>query len=288
MPGTLYVVSTPIGNLEDITLRALRILKEVDVIAAEDTRHTAILLRRYDIRTPTTSFHEHNERDKTAALVARLRRGETVALVSDAGTPGVSDPGYRLVRATLDAGLAVQAVPGPSAILAALVSSGFPSDSFTFLGFPPRKSGARQLWAQRLAAEPRTVVFFEAPHRLRHTLDSLSTVLGNRPICVARELTKVHEQLVIRPINEQLRLLTSPKGEYVVLVPPQSAYADNVDTVQDPTDKDVSLFIGELTNNEASSKRASVTLAAKHFRLPPKAIYAALERAKKQQNLVQT
>ena len=280
--STLYIVSTPIGNLEDITLRAIRVLKEVDLIAAEDTRHTSILLHRYDIRTPTTSFHEHNERQKTPALLTRLGRGERIALVSDAGTPGISDPGYRLVKAAREAGYDVQAVPGPSAVLAALVSSGFSTDSFTFLGFPPRKGEARRNWVNDLAAEPRTVVFFEAPHRLRQTLEELGAILGNRPICVAKELTKIHEKLVIQPINGPVSALNPIRGEYVVVVSPIGE-AERLDS-QGPTESQLASFIGQTTDLLGGSKREGIARAARHFGLSSREVYAALERAKKSQN----
>ena len=171
MPGTLFVVATPIGNLEDITARALRVLREVAVIAAEDTRRTAHLLARYAIATPTTSLHEHNESGKSASLIARLQRGDSVALVSDAGTPTISDPGGRLIRAAIDAGIRVEPIPGPSAVLAALAASGLPTDSFTFLGFPPTRSKDRKQWFERAAScSAGPVVFFEAPHRIQATL----------------------------------------------------------------------------------------------------------------------
>jgi len=282
---TLYVVSTPIGNLEDITLRALRILKEVNLIAAEDTRRTAGLLHRYDIRTPSTSFHDHNEREKTPVLLDRLALGENVALVSDSGTPSVSDPGCRLVKAALDAGYRVQSIPGPSAVLSALVSSGFPADAFTFLGFPPRKRAARREWAARLAREPHTVVFFEAPHRLRATLQDLESLLAERPICLAKELTKIHEKLVVRPITELLRELDPLKGEYVVVVPPAGKPKD---IRQAPSDQTLTDFIGQITERGPLSKRAGITLAARHFDVPSRTVYAALERTKKTQNRAKT
>lgn len=283
--STLYIVSTPIGNLEDITLRAIRVLKQVDLIAAEDTRHTSILLHRYEIRTPTTSFHEHNERQKTPTLLARLGRGDQVALVSDAGTPGISDPGYRLVKAAREAGYGVQAVPGASAVLAALVSSGFPTDSFTFLGFPPRKAEARRIWVSDLAAEPRTVVFFEAPHRLRRTLEDLRSLLVERPICVAKELTKVHETLVVQPIEMAISAVSPIRGEYVVIVSPpdkndKTARRDS----QGPTERELTKFIGQTTEYLGGSKREGIVRAARHFGLSSREVYAALERAKKSQN----
>jgi len=284
--GTLYIVSTPIGNLEDITLRALRILKEVDVIAAEDTRHTGILLSRYDIRTPTTSFHEHNEREKTSALLARLDNGESLALVSDAGTPSISDPGYRLVKAAREAGHRVYAIPGPSAVLAALVSSGFPTDSFTFLGFPPRKAEARRLWISQLATTPRTVLFFEAPHRLRKTLDDLASILGERPICVAKELTKIHELLVIQPISALLSSLNPVRGEYVIVVPPVERFVYS--GIQPLTDEELTDYVGRITDNAHVTRRARIAQTARQFGLSSRDVYAAIERTKKQQKTSQT
>jgi 16S rRNA (cytidine1402-2'-O)-methyltransferase len=284
--GTLYIVSTPIGNLEDITLRALRILKEVDVIAAEDTRHTGILLSRYDIRTPTTSFHEHNEREKTSALLARLDNGESLALVSDAGTPSISDPGYRLVKAAREAGHRVYAIPGPSAVLAALVSSGFPTDSFTFLGFPPRKAEARRLWISQLATTPRTVLFFEAPHRLRKTLDDLASILGERPICVAKELTKIHELLVIQPISALLSSLNPVRGEYVIVVPPVERFVYS--GIQPLTDEELTDYVGRITDSAHVTRRARIAQTARQFGLSSRDVYAALERTKKQQKTSQT
>src|SRR5687767_4748725 len=179
MPGTLYVVATPIGNLEDVTLRALRVLREVAVIAAEDTRRTARLLQHYSISTPTTSLHEHNERARSSWIVKRLRGGESVALVSDAGTPVVSDPGAWLVAAAHQAAVPVVPVPGPSAVIAALSASGLTGDQFLFVGFPPSRSGARKRWLAELKDEPRLVAFYEAPHRIRQSLQDLLDVLGD-------------------------------------------------------------------------------------------------------------
>ncbi len=208
MPGTLYVVATPIGNLEDVTLRALRILREVSVIAAEDTRRTSRLLQHYSISTPTTSLHAHNEAGKTPSLIARLQGGESIAVVSDAGTPVVSDPGARLIAAAHDAGLRVEPVPGPSAALAVISGSGFGGEGFVFAGFPPARSGARAEWLSKLASETRPVVLYEAPHRIRQTLEAMLSILGDRTVALGRELTKLHEELVIRPISGTCR--TSP------------------------------------------------------------------------------
>ena len=230
MAGTLYLVATPIGNLEDITLRALRLLGEVDLIAAEDTRRTSILLRHHGISTRTTSLHAHNERRKTLELLAKLLKGDSVALVSDAGTPLVSDPGLELVQAAQDAGVAVVPVPGASAPIAALIASGAPTASFRFVGFPPRKLSARRSWCRSLIAAGDTTVFFEAPHRLDTTLRLLRDVIPERRIALCRELTKIHEELVVRPICVVLEGLARPRGEYTCVVwpadqpvePPQS------------------------------------------------------------------
>jgi 16S rRNA (cytidine1402-2'-O)-methyltransferase len=193
--GTLFLVATPIGNLEDITLRALRILGEASCIAAEDTRQTRKLLERYQIRVPVISYHEHNKQARLGEVLARLAQGD-VALVSDAGTPALSDPGYELVRAALEAGHGVQAVPGPSAPIAALVASGLPTDAFVFLGYLPRRAAERRAGLQALSEERRTVLAFEVPHRLRQALADLEAVLGSeRRLAVARELTKLHEEI---------------------------------------------------------------------------------------------
>src|SRR6185436_708096 len=218
MPGTLYVVATPIGNLEDITARALRVLGDVALIAAEDTRRTAHLLSRYAIRTPTTSLHEHNETTKTPALIERLGRGESIALVSDAGTPVISDPGRHLIRAAIEARITVESVPGPSAVMTALAASGASTESFLFLGFPPVKSKDRTLWFERLGNERQTTVFFEAPHRIRATLEQMLSVVGDCPIVLCRELTKIHESLVRGPISHVLRVIGEAKGEITVVV----------------------------------------------------------------------
>src|SRR5713101_2514268 len=202
MPGTLFVVATPIGNLEDITARALRVLREVTLIAAEDTRRTAHLLARYAITTPTTSLHEHNEHQKASTLVARLERGENIALVSDAGTPTISDPGQRLIQDAISAGIRIEPVPGPSAVIAALAICGFPSDSFYFMGFPPNKSKDRILWFERARTVAGTIVFYEAPHRIRETLEQFQRAIGDCEVVICRELTKAHESLVRGHISQ--------------------------------------------------------------------------------------
>lgn len=196
MPAVLYIVATPIGNLEDLTFRAVRILKEADLIACEDTRHTRHLLDHYGIRTPTISYHEHNETARAEELVARLRNGESIALVSDAGTPLISDPGYRIVTAAASAGFQIVPIPGASAAIAALTASGLPTDAFRFCGFLPTKAGQRRRSLEAVVAEPATLVFYEAPHRILETLADMRAVLGNRPAVIARELTKIHEEFL--------------------------------------------------------------------------------------------
>ncbi len=221
MPGTLYLIATPIGNLEDITYRAVRLLGEADLIACEDTRQTRKLLDHYGIRKPTVSYHEHNEAERAAELAVRLLAGETVALVSDAGMPLVSDPGYRLVRAAIENGIPVQPVPGPSAALAALAASGLPTHAFYFGGFLPSKPGQRAKTLQALAAETATLVFYEAPHRLVEALEAIETVLGPRPMVVARELTKLHEEFLrgtAAEIRAQLAERDGVKGEITLLI----------------------------------------------------------------------
>lgn len=228
-PGTLFVVATPIGNLEDLTFRALRTLREVDLIAAEDTRRTSKLLARYEIRKPLVSLREHNEHRESARLVEKMKAGQHIALVSDAGTPGISDPGAPLVRAARQAGLAVVPVPGPSAVAAALSVSGIELTEFAFMGFPPRSGAEREEWMKRLQDEPRTVVFFEAPHRIERTLAYLVVLLVNRPIQVNKEITKIHEQLVVYPSSTG-RLEGTVAGEYTVVVEPALTSEGHFDT----------------------------------------------------------
>jgi 16S rRNA (cytidine1402-2'-O)-methyltransferase len=220
MAGVLYIVATPIGNLEDITLRALRVLKEVDLIAAEDTRHTRILLDHYDIRIPLTSYHEHNERAKAQSLIARLLGGENIALVSDAGTPAISDPGYRLIVEAISAGIRVIPLPGASALAAALSASGLPSDRFAFEGFLPAKKLERKTKLQELRQDHRTLIFYEAPHRLSESLQDMLEILGDRQIAVGRELSKVHEEFLRGTVSEVMAGLADHeiKGEVTVVV----------------------------------------------------------------------
>ena len=218
MPGTLFVVATPIGNLEDITARALRVLRQVRVIAAEDTRRTGHLLSRYAIATPTTSFHHRNESAKIRSVIARLESGEEVALVSDAGTPTISDPGQRLIRAAIDAGIRVEPIPGPSSAVSALAASGMAGQSFTFLGFPPIRAKDRRILMEDVRSAGRTVVFFEAPHRIRTTPGQIARLVGDRQVSIARDLTKGHEQFVRGPTSVALDRLTSVLVSFTVVI----------------------------------------------------------------------
>lgn len=218
MPGTLYLIATPIGNLEDITLRALRILREVDLIACEDTRQTQKLLRHYGLEKRTVSYHEHNEELRAPELVAQLEEGVNVALVSDAGTPLISDPGYRLVVKAIERGVRVEPIPGASAVLAALAASGLPTDVFQFGGFLPARSSQRRKVLAGLKEASATVIFFEAPHRIRETLADIAEVLGPRPVVLARELTKIHEQFLRGTAEELLRSPIPLKGEFTLLI----------------------------------------------------------------------
>ncbi len=279
MSGTLFVVATPIGNLEDITIRALRVLRDVAVIAAEDTRRTAQLLARHAIATPTTSLHEHNETRKSPSLVARLVAGESIALVSDAGTPTVSDPGERLIAAAISAGIRVEPIPGPSAILAALTASGLPTDSFSFLGFPPTRSKDRKRWLARMRHIGGTIVFFEAPHRIRATLRELSTAIGPCDVAIGRELTKVHEELVRGPINEVMSVGFLERGEFTVVV--NVGLTPETWPVGVASPKVMLAEIGEMTATKPVSRRRAVQQLAKKYGLTPNVVYEAIEQAKK-------
>ena len=249
MAGTLYVVATPIGNLEDITFRALRVLREVAVVAAEDTRRSGQLLRHFGITTRLVSLHSHNEGLKAEGLVDRLRRGESIALVSDAGTPAVSDPGAELVRVAVAAGIRVEPVPGPSAVMAALSAAGLPDVGFTFLGFPPIRGKDRESWLRTLAraVDDAPVVFFEAPHRVKSTLALLSS-LSYDQIVVFRETTKLHESVYRGTIAEVLAQLTVVAGEFT-LVLPKKKVSDG--PAERPTDDAVLEMFGRITDKKA-------------------------------------
>ena len=221
MSGTLFVVATPVGNMEDVTLRALRVLREVDVVAAEDTRRTGRLLSHYGISTPSVSFHQHNVRTRVPQLLARLQSGNNVALVTDAGTPGVSDPGVELVDACVQANISVDPVPGASAPLTAAVVTGFPLIPLTIFGFPPRRSKARADWFAEARAVKHTFTFFESPHRIIQTLSEAAQELVERPIVIARELTKIHQEFIRGSLPADVKLLEGAKGELTVVVGPE-------------------------------------------------------------------
>jgi len=236
--GTLYVVATPLGNLEDITLRALRVLREAPLIACEDTRRTVKLLNRYGIRTPMTVLHDHNKAKAGAALLRRLREGESVALVSDAGTPGISDPGYELVRDAAASGVPVEVIPGPSALVSALVVSGLPTDRFAFEGFLPSRAARRRKALAALAQEARTMIFYETPQRIREFLADAAQSLGDRRACVVRELSKVHEEILRGTLPALLAELSAREtvlGEITVVIAgaPKRAETSVEDVVRD-------------------------------------------------------
>jgi 16S rRNA (cytidine1402-2'-O)-methyltransferase len=257
MPGILYIVATPIGNLEDITLRAVRILKEVDLIAAEDTRHTKNLLAYYNIATRLTSYYDEVEGEKSVQLVKELERGKNIALVSDAGTPTLSDPGFRLVQAAIGAGAAVVPVPGASALLAVVSASGLPTDRFAFEGFLPAKRRERREKLQALAAETRTLAFYEAPHRIRETLADMLELFGDRAVVVGREVTKVHEEFIRGRLSDALAAVTAkePRGEITLVVagfagekrPAENALRDEIDALlsQGLRVKEIAEILGE-------------------------------------------
>lgn len=274
MAGTLFVVATPIGHLEDISARALRVLREVAIVAAEDTRRTGNLLRHFSIPTRILSLHQHNERSRAPELLSRLRRGESVALVSDAGTPGVSDPGAELVRLARESGVAVEAVPGPSAVATAISLSGLDDPEFAFLGFPPIRSKERNEWFERLVRYQAdlAVVCFEAPHRIRKTLEELGNYV-KCPILVFRELTKLHEECLSGLPAEILARLEHPQGEFTLVFP----RTEPDRTAEPVVSVDVLRHeLGLLTKNDARSKREAARLVAQKFGLSTKYVYDAV------------
>ena len=272
MGGRLYVVATPIGNLEDITYRAVRVLGEADMIACEDTRQTRKLLDRYGIQKPTISYHEHNEAERTEELAARLRGGATVALVSDAGTPSVSDPGYRLVRAAIESGIAVTAIPGASAALTALAASGLPTDAFHFGGFLPHKPGQRVKALEAVADEEATVIFYEAPHRILEALEAIEQVLGDRPVAVARELTKIHEEFLrgtAAEIRAELERREAVKGEFTVLIGKATGPAADDRPIEDAV---------EALVRDGTPRMEAIKQVARRRGLSKREVYAQLVR----------
>jgi 16S rRNA (cytidine1402-2'-O)-methyltransferase len=281
MPGALVLVATPIGNLEDMTLRGVRVLREADVIAAEDTRHTGKLLAHFGITTPTVSLHEHNERSRIPDLLDRVRRGDRVAVVTDAGMPAISDPGYAIVAAAIAGGVNVEVIPGVSALTTAVAGAGLPTDTLTFLGFPPSRAGERARWLAKWREIPGVLVLFEAPHRLRPMLESLSRALGNRPIVVAHELTKIHESWHRGLIDELIANKQLPtKGEFTVLVGPA------LKGVRQPGEElpmpaaNVGAEFYHMTENGTMSRRDAIAELAKRHGLRKRQVYSMVEASK--------
>jgi 16S rRNA (cytidine1402-2'-O)-methyltransferase len=276
--GCLYLVGTPIGNLEDLTFRALRILKEVDQIACEDTRHTSKLLNHYQINKPLVSYHEHNEMTRAAELVVALEQGARIALVSDAGMPLVSDPGHRLVAMCLRHHIQVVPIPGPSALLAALSASGLPNEEFLFVGFLPSRSGERRRALERLRIENRTIICYEAPHRVEECIADALEILGDRPACLAREVTKLHEEFRRGKLSELTASLEArpARGEITLLIGPEDpaearAHLDSTQSLSDRVD--------ELIRQAKLDRKDALKLAAKERGLTRRAAYGQLLEA---------
>jgi len=259
MAGTLHIVPTPIGNLEDMTYRAVRILSEVDLIAAEDTRHSLKLLNHFGISKPLTSYFDHNQQLKGERILDALRQGKNVALISDAGTPCVSDPGFNLVRDAVAEGIAVTPLPGPCAAITALSGSGLPSDCFTFAGFPPSRQGKRRAFLADMAALPGTLMLYEAPHRLEATLIDIRATLGERQLVIARELTKIYEEFIRGTVTSVLEAVAQHKvrGEVVILIAPGAPVARETESLDSVVQR---LVLGEgMTVKDAARKAAEIT-----------------------------
>jgi 16S rRNA (cytidine1402-2'-O)-methyltransferase len=280
--GVLYLVATPIGNLEDITLRALRILKEVDQIACEDTRHSLKLLNHFGIQKPLISYHEHNEITRAAELVHAMEQGAAIALISDAGMPLVSDPGHRLVTLAIRHHIPVVPIPGAAALLAALSASGLPSEEFLFLGFLPARSGERRRALEHLRIEDRTLVFYEAPHRIAETVADAREILGDRPACLARELTKVHEEFRRGRLSElEEELAERPvKGEITLIVgaPERAAGGAQTDTAQT-----LAARVEELMHQAKLDRKEALKLAARERGIPKRDAYRQLVNTENEQ-----
>jgi 16S rRNA (cytidine1402-2'-O)-methyltransferase len=277
--GTLYLVGTPIGNMEDITLRALRVLKEVDLIACEDTRHSMQLLDHYGIEKTMVSYHEHNELTRAAELIVHLEQGDNIAMVSDAGMPGVSDPGYRLIALAVRHHIKVVPVPGASAFLSALVASGLATDSFRFSGFLPSKQGARRTLLEAIAESPRTQIFYEAPHRIVETLQDIVELLGpERHVVVAREVTKLHEEFLRGRAEDVLATLAKRgdvKGEITLLIGKTEGTDQSAAKA-----KSVGQRVRELMSGDTLDEKAALKQAAKEFGVSKSEAYRELQRVK--------
>lgn len=275
-PATLYVVATPIGNLEDISLRALRILKEADLIACEDTRQSRKLLDHYGITKPLVSYHEHNERERAQELLEKLQQGSTIALITDAGMPGISDPGYRVIKLAGENGITVVPVPGPSAVVAALAASGLPSDAYEFRGFLPAKSGPRRTALEEIFPVQHTVIFYETPHRILEALEDIVHVLGpERPLVLARELTKLHEEFLRGPAAELLKVARARelKGEITLLV----GKSDREPAAQK---LDLRSRLQEIMREQKIDEKAALKILAKEQGSSKSEIYRELQRRK--------
>lgn len=278
--GTLYLVPTPIGNLEDMTYRAVRVLQEVHTIAAEDTRHSGLLLKHFDIKKPLISYHEHNKEVKEEPIMELLLNGHDVALVSDAGMPAISDPGAELVQAAIEASIEVVPLPGPNAALTALIASGLDTREFTFLGFLPKKSSHRQALLERVATYEGTLIFYEAPHRLQASLQELYKYLGNRPIVVGRELTKKFETFVRTDLAnlQEAEAWITIKGEFVLIIGGVS-YSENSET--ENTQVDASDYVSAVTMlmEEGMAKKEAIREIAKRTGVSRRDVYNAVETA---------
>lgn len=275
--GTLYIVATPIGNLEDITLRALRILKEVDLIAAEDTRHSRILANAYQIKTPMISLHEHNERSRSEQVISKIQQGMNVAYISDAGSPCISDPGHLLVQRAVEYQIKIVPVPGPSALTAALSVCGFPSDEFLFCGFLPSREHKRRLFLESVARQEQTLVFYESPSRIPALLDDIRDVLGDRRIVTARELTKVYEEISRGLVSEVAAMISErkTKGEFTVIV--QGAFPEKVLL----TDQEIEERLTQILENRSLSLRDAVSEMVRQTGESRKKIYQVAVKIRK-------
>lgn len=276
MPGTLYLVATPIGNLQDMTVRAVETLRAVDLIACEDTRQTRKLLTHFGVQNKLTSYHEHNERERAAEFQELLTAGKSIAIVTDAGTPGIADPAFRAVQTAIEAGAQVVSIPGAAAFVNALIVSGLPTDAHFFGGFLPSKSGERRRRLQEVAAVPATLVFYETPHRLKNSLADCIEVLGNRRAAIARELTKLHEEIVRGELTELTEAFANRdvKGEIVLIIDREEIKSQNS---QIENQKTLAERVAEL-ENEGSDNRAALKQAAREFGLTRSEAYRRLLR----------